>query len=179
MDKNVIALIKQRDEAAFEELYAEYKNLVYYVIYQIVRNNDIASALLQDTFLTVYNKIDQYAGGNFKYWLLTIAKNLSKTYLSRDMVKEKRYIKDNDYIYETIESKDNSLGKYDEILNANFLPEEKDIIVYHIVFGYKFKEIAKMMEKTPKYISGKYKASIKTLKAIMEEIWNESENQKI
>lgn len=66
MDKRIIDLIKQKDEDAFEKLYAEYKNLVYYVIYQIVRDHDATSRLLQDTFLTVYNKNDQYNGGNFK-----------------------------------------------------------------------------------------------------------------
>lgn len=173
MDKNIVALIKQRDEEAFEALYAEYKNLVYYVIYQIVKNNDASSRLLQDTFLTVYNKIDQYAGGNFKYWILTIAKNLAKNYATRDMIKERRIIKDNEMIYEITDNTNVGLGKYDEILAENFLPEEKDIIVYHVVFGYKFKEIAEIMEKSPKYISLKYKVSLKSLKTIVEEIQNE------
>lgn len=173
MDKNIVALIKQRDEEAFEALYAEYKNLVYYVIYQIVKNNDASSRLLQDTFLTVYNKIDQYAGGNFKYWILTIVKNLAKNYATRDMIKERRIIKDNEMIYEITDNTNVGLGKYDEILAENFLPEEKDIIVYHVVFGYKFKEIAEIMEKSPKYISLKYKVSLKNLKTIVEEIQNE------
>ena len=173
MDKNIVALIKQRDEEAFEALYAEYKNLVYYVIYQIVKNNDAASRLLQDTFVTVYTKIDQYAGGNFKYWILTIAKNLAKNYATRDMIKERRIIKDNEMIYEITDNTNVGLGKYDEILAENFLPEEKDIIVYHVVFGYKFKEIAEIMEKSPKYISLKYKVSLKNLKTIVEEIQNE------
>ena len=64
MNKKQIDLIKEKDEEAFEDLYAEYKNLIYYVIYQIVRNHDATSRLLQDTFLTVYNKIEQYNGGN-------------------------------------------------------------------------------------------------------------------
>ena len=51
MDKRIIALIKQKDEEAFESIYAEYKNIVYYVIYQIVRNKEEANRLLQDTFL--------------------------------------------------------------------------------------------------------------------------------
>lgn len=33
MNSKTINLIKEKDEQAFEELYNEYKNLVYYVIY--------------------------------------------------------------------------------------------------------------------------------------------------
>ncbi|MCI6014409.1 MAG: sigma-70 family RNA polymerase sigma factor [Coprobacillus sp.] len=168
MNKKTITLIKEKNEWAFEELYNEYKNLVYYVIFQIVKDNDAADSLLQDTFLTVYNKIDQYNGGNFKYWLLQIAKNLSKNYVTRVQVKEKRVINDYDMIREMPDTHTTGLGKYDEILSESFSQEEKDIIVYHVVFGYKFKEIAKMMDKTPKYVSLKYKLSLEVLKQIME-----------
>ena len=170
MNKKQIDLIKEKDEEAFEDLYAEYKNLIYYVIYQIVRNHDATSRLLQDTFLTVYNKIEQYNGGNFKYWILTIAKNLAKNYCTRDLVKEKRIIKNNDIIDELPDVSTTYLGKYDEILSENFEQEAKDIIVYHIVFGYQFKDIAKIMDKTPRYVSTKYKLSLNRLKKIMEEL---------
>ena len=169
MNKKIILSIKQKDEWAFEKLYNEYKNLVYYIIYQIVKDNDAADSLLQDTFLTVYNKIDQYNGGNFKYWLLTIAKNLSKNYVTRVKAKESRVLKDDEIIDSLPDNRVSGLGKYDEILSENFNQEEKDIIVYHIVFGYKFKEIAEMMDKTPKYISLKYKLLLETLKKVMEE----------
>lgn len=170
MDKRIIDLIKQKDEDAFEELYAEYKNFVYYVIYQIVRDHDATSRLLQDTFLTVYNKIDQYNGGNFKYWILTIAKNLSKNYVTRDLIKEKRMVKDEELIYQTMDSTNVGLGKYDDILSEYFNQEDKDIIVYHVIFGYKFNEIGEMLDKSPKYISAHYKSSLKLLKKIMEKM---------
>lgn len=168
MDKKIIDLIKQKDENAFEELYAEYKNLVYYVIYQIVKDHEVSSQLLQDTFLTVCRKIDQYQGGNFKYWIVTIAKNLSKNYLTRDLQKERRTIKDEDIIYQTIDNSNIGLGKYDSILSEYFNQEQKDIIVYHVIFEYKFNEIGEMLDKPPKYISRQYKSSLKLLKKIME-----------
>jgi len=173
MNKRTIELIKEKDEVAFEELYNEYKNLVYYVIYQNVKDHYATSMLLQDTFLKVYECINQYNGGNFKYWLLTIAKNLTINYCTRDLVKENRIVKNDDMISEVPDLNSTGLGKYDEILDANFPQEEKDIIVLKIVFGYKLKEIAEMLEKTPKYISLKYKLSLEKLKAIMEDNLNE------
>ena len=35
MNKKTITLIKEKNEWAFEELYNEYKNLVYYVIFKL------------------------------------------------------------------------------------------------------------------------------------------------
>lgn len=172
MNKKIIDLIKEKDEAAFEELYDEYKNLVYYVIFQMVKDHDATSRLVQDTFFDVYKKIDQYNGGNFKYWLLAIAKNNSLNYCTREQVKERRIVKNDDYIADIPDEGGYSLGKYDDILSEHFNEEEKNIIVYHIVFGYKFKEIAAMLEQTPKYISLKFKLSLEKLKTIMEEQQN-------
>lgn len=169
MNKKIIDLIKQKDEDAFEELYAEYKNLVYYVIYQIVKSHEASTRLLQDTFLTIYNKIDQYNGGNFKYWVLTIAKNLAKNYVTRDAQKEKKMIKDETIVYQTVDN-NIGLGKYDDILSEYFDQEQKDIIIYKVVFGYKFNEIGEMLNKNPKYVSSQYKSSLKLLKKIMENI---------
>lgn len=168
MNDRTIKLIKEKNEEAFEQLYEEYKNLVYYVVFQIVREKEAACTLLQDTFLTVYNKIDQYAGGNFKYWLLTIAKNLSYNYYNRELKKEREIIKDNDVVEHFPDVNKPCLGKYDELLDKHFSQFEKDIIVYHLVFGYNFKEIAKLMDKSPRYISLQYKLTLGNLKRLME-----------
>ncbi len=173
MNNKTIALIKEKNEEAFEQLYSEYKNLVYYVIFQIVKERDAAQRVLQDTFFTIYNKIEQYSGGNFKFWILTIAKNLAYNYYNRDMEKDRNLIKDNDLVEELPDLNRPCLGKYDDLLNEHFSQFEKDIIVYHIVFGYNFKEIANIMEKTPKYISLQYKLTLENLKRLMEEENNE------
>lgn len=168
MNKKTIELIKQKDEEAFEKLYAEYEKLVRYVIYQIVKDNYATDSLLQDTFIAVYEKISQYRGGSFKYWLLQIAKNKALNYATREQLKEKRIVNDYDMVKNLPDTHVAGLGMYEDILSESFSQEEKDIIVYRIVFGYKFKEIAEIMEKTPKYVSAKYKQTLGILKQIME-----------
>ena len=74
---NLTEQIINKDESTFERIYSDYNKLVFYVIYQIVKDKEITKDLVQETFLSVYNKIDQYNGGNFKYWVLQIAKNLA------------------------------------------------------------------------------------------------------
>ena len=63
--------------------------LVFFVIFKIVKDREASNDLVQETFFTMHNKIDQYSGvGNFKYWLLQIAKNKAKNYVKK-IVKEK------------------------------------------------------------------------------------------
>ena len=141
--------IKAKDEEAFEILYDDYHKIVFYVIYQIVKDSEVAKDLVQETFFTIYNKIEQFDGGNIKYWILQIAKNLAINYYNRTIVKEQQVIK-NEEIVATVSSKQNKgLGKYDELLDKHFEKEEKDLIVYHVVFGYSYKEIAEFFNENP------------------------------
>lgn len=161
--------IKNRDEVAFEKIYDEYHKIVFYVIYQIVKDKEAALDLVQDTFMNVYNKIDQYDGGNFKYWIISIAKHLALNYYNRVMKKEENVIH-NDEMVESYEDKPApSLGKYDEILNKHFTKEEKNLIVYHVVFGYSYKEIAEFLNESPKTIGKKCRRLLNILKNIVKE----------
>ena len=79
--KVLMKLRDERNEHAFDLIYNEYYKLVYYVIFKIVGDHEVARDLSIDTFLTMYNKIEQHdMNKSFKYWLLTIAKNNGKLY---------------------------------------------------------------------------------------------------
>ena len=167
--ETIVEQIKSKDECAFESLYDEYNKIVYYVIYQIVKDTEASKDLVQDTFLAIYNKIDQYNGGSFKYWILQIAKNLALNYHNRVQVKEQKVIK-NDEMVNSVESKNESgLGKYDALLDRYFDQEEKDLIVYHVVFGYSYKELALIFNEKPKTIGNKCRRLLAILKNIVKE----------
>lgn len=161
--------IRKRDEAAFEELYNEYHKIVFYVIYQIVHDQEVAKDLVQDTFLNVFNKIDTYDGGNLKYWIITIAKHLAINYYNRVMKKEQNVIHDDELVESYNDIPAPSLGKYDAILSKHFTKEEKDIIVYHVVFGYTYEEIGLILNQDPKTIGKKCRRLLNILKNIVME----------
>lgn len=161
--------IKEKDEEAFEQIYNDYNKLVFYVVYQIVKNKEATNDLVQDTFLTIYRKIDQYNGGNFKYWILQIAKNLAINYYNRVMKKEEQIVKSMELIEKIEDTKAPGLGKYDELLNKHFTQTEKDLIVYHVVFGYSYKEISQMLGENAKVIGKKCRRLLSILKNIVEE----------
>ena len=98
MVDELIKRLRERDNDAFEEVYEMYNIIVFFVILQIVKDVEASQDITQETFLTMYNKIEQFSGeGNFKYWLLQIAKNKSKNYITK--VKREREIVNNNIIY--------------------------------------------------------------------------------
>ena len=74
---NIISELKKKKEEALSQLYDQYSSAIYAVILKMVRKEDEAQDLLQDTFLTVWNKAHQYdeSKGNFYTWVYRIARN--------------------------------------------------------------------------------------------------------
>lgn len=80
--KDLIERAKKGDKMAISDLYScTYKELLYYC-YRLCKNDHDAEDLVQDTYLTALEKLEQYRiDENFKGWLHTIA--LHKFYNKR------------------------------------------------------------------------------------------------
>lgn len=59
-----------------------YKKLVFQLCYAFVHNDMDAEDLTQETFLAAYNRLDSFDGTNFKAWLMAIAANKCKSFLT-------------------------------------------------------------------------------------------------
>jgi len=57
----LVEKFKQKDEKAFESLYTMYSESMHGVIYNIVRNQDIAEEVMQDVFIKAWHKADTYS----------------------------------------------------------------------------------------------------------------------
>lgn len=78
-EKELITLLKQRDEKAFSYLYDNYSGALYSIIIQILENTELANDVLQEVFINIWRKIDTYdpAKGRLYTWMLNIARNAS------------------------------------------------------------------------------------------------------
>jgi RNA polymerase sigma-70 factor (ECF subfamily) len=74
-DEQLIHTAQSGDLSAFNALVLRYQNDVYNVTYRIMGDDAGASDATQDTFITVYRRLDTYRGGSFRSWLLRIATN--------------------------------------------------------------------------------------------------------
>jgi len=76
-DKTLITQLQQNDERALSLLYDKYSGAIYSVILKMIKDESKAKDLLQETFITVWEKSYQYDAdkGRFYTWVYRIAKN--------------------------------------------------------------------------------------------------------
>ncbi len=76
--RELIAKAKKGDEQAFAQLVNLYSERIYNLGLKILKNSDDAADVLQETFVTVYEKLDSFDGrSNFFTWLYRIATNFA------------------------------------------------------------------------------------------------------
>ena len=81
-DQTLICKIVKRDAAAFETLFARHRASVRQHILGIVRTESAAEDLVQEVFLRVWTRAEQWNGqGEFRGWLFRIATNLALNHL--------------------------------------------------------------------------------------------------
>jgi RNA polymerase sigma-70 factor, ECF subfamily len=81
-DSNLMERVCERDARAFEALFERYGELIRRHLARITRDEAAAQDLIQETFLRVWTRAEQWDGrGPFKAWLYRIATNLALNHL--------------------------------------------------------------------------------------------------
>lgn len=76
-DSILISRLKSKDQKAFALLYDKYSPALYGIILRMCNDEGLAQEILQDTFMTVWEKSETYdpSKGRFYTWSYRIAKN--------------------------------------------------------------------------------------------------------
>ncbi|GAA4442096.1 ECF RNA polymerase sigma factor SigK [Ravibacter arvi] len=76
-EEELVLLLRERRETAFDYLYGHYSGALYGVILAIVRDREHASDLLQDAFVKIWRQIHTYdsSKGRLFTWMLNITRN--------------------------------------------------------------------------------------------------------
>ena len=80
-DANLMELIQAHDEDAFDVLTDRYQEPLRRHLMSTVRDAETAQDLLQELFLRMWSRADQWDGGSVKSWLYRIATNLALNHL--------------------------------------------------------------------------------------------------
>lgn len=148
----LISKFKQKDEKAFESLYNMYSESMHGVIYNIVRDKDIAEETMQDVFIKAWHKSDSYDAtkGRFFTWILNIARNaaIDKT-RSKDFKNKSKNL-NSDYFVDILPTQDNLNNSTDAIGIAKFvgkLAEKcKEVIELLYFKGFTQKEASEALD---------------------------------
>jgi RNA polymerase sigma-70 factor (ECF subfamily) len=73
----LIAAVAKGDEAAFERLYAATRAKLYGVVLRILRRQDLAEEVIQETYVKIWNSAGQFNPGLSSpiTWMASIARN--------------------------------------------------------------------------------------------------------
>lgn len=84
-EKALILRLQNKEDSALSELYDKYSPALYGVIIRICKDEQQAQNLLQDTFLTIWEKSYQYnpEKGKFYTWAYRIAKNKTLNFIRK------------------------------------------------------------------------------------------------
>lgn len=91
-ERELIQKSLQGEETAFAQLVEQNQHLVFLHCLKIVKDEEIAQDLTQETFLHAFQHLDHFRmEARFSTWLWKIAHNLSLNYLRKHTHQEKEY----------------------------------------------------------------------------------------
>lgn len=156
--KDLCSSIQEVRDDSFNLIFEKYRYLVYYVSYDVLKNEEESKDIVNETFLKMYeNRRSFMSETKLKYFLMVTAKNLAINRYN----KLKNYLSYSDDING---ENDSELSLYLEKFKDVLDEEEYKYLVLHIIYEFSFKEIAKANKLTISQVSSKYQRGIKKLR---------------
>jgi len=77
LENHIVELLRERNEKAISLLYDHYGDTLYGVAYKVVKDEDLAQDVLQESFVKIWKKSDTYDPTKAKLftWLFRITRN--------------------------------------------------------------------------------------------------------
>ena len=166
----LIELLKEGNRKSIPMIYDKYSGALYGIITRIVKDESAAAEILQDTFVKVWQKRDQYnpEKGRLYTWMMNIARNLSINYLQSKRAKQQEKIQpleNNVYhlnspykIREDSMDVENLLGKLDD--------KYRQVIELAYFQGYTQKEISEKLKMPLGTVKSCIKIALRELKKL-------------
>ncbi len=144
----------------FDNIYEEYFDRVYYKVLSVVKNDDDAEDICQETFISVYKNLSKFREeSNIYTWIYRIA--INKTY---DFFKKRKV---------EFEINDDVLSLPEDInFDTKVILQEKlklisekerEIVILKDIYGYKLKEIAEMKNMNLSTVKSVYYKALKDM----------------
>lgn len=150
--EQLVSQFQQKDVTAFEALYNMYSESMLGVIYNIVKDTDVAQEVMQDVFIKAWNNAESYSSkkGRFFTWILNIARNAAIDKIRSKGFKTSKQNLNVDFFVDIIASNDNLDRQTDAIGIKKFVSKLADkckqIIELLYFKGYTQKEAAENLD---------------------------------
>ncbi len=176
-DQQLIIAFKKpkQKEKAFKAIMLKYQERVYWLIRRMVIAHSETDDLVQDTFIKVWNNLDQYRGDAALYtWIYRIASNEALGHLRK---KKKRFFLPIHDVNEELRQTLISEALYDEdhisfqLQNALLALPEKQRLVFQLKYfeEMKYSEIAKVLETSVGALKASYHHAVKKIQTQLKD----------
>ena len=144
----------------FDNIYEEYFDRVYYKVLSVVKNNDDAENICQETFISVYKNLSKFREeSNIYTWIYRIA--INKTY---DFFKKRKLeFEINDEVLSLPEDINFDTKVILEEKLKLISEKEKEIVILKDIYGYKLKEIAEIKNMNLSTVKSVYYKALKDM----------------
>ena len=156
-DKDLIGLYQQGNQAAITELVHRYKQRIFTTIFFLVKDQELAEDLFQDTFIKIISSLrkNHYSEqGKFLPWALRIAHNLVIDHFRKDKLMPLQHDSEEYSVFDVIPN--GYKNAVEQIINdekilfvrslLDKLPEEqREVVILRHYAELSFKEISKLL----------------------------------
>ncbi len=140
---------QQGDSGAFEQLYGMHVRRVYALCLRMLSDPRAAEEVTQDVFVRAWEKLGSFRFQSaFGTWLHRLGVNVVLGTLRSDKRREKRIegVDDlSDFSHEVREAMPETTMDLETAI-AGLPPGAKQVLILHDIEGYRYREIAEMME---------------------------------
>lgn len=173
----LIARMQEGNEMAFSRIYERYHKALHGVIYNVVKDNDIAEEILQDVFMKIWKNAGSYDvdQGRFFTWALNISRNAAIDHLRSKAHKNSSLNLSRDYFVSIPEDgSDDMEVQTDSIGIMTWVKKLQPmcIKVIDLIFfkGFTFKDAAKDLEIPEGTLKSRHRKCVQELRTSMGEL---------
>jgi RNA polymerase sigma factor (sigma-70 family) len=181
-DQELVKKFIQGDQLSIEVLINRHKSKVFTYVVLIVKNQQLAEDIFQDTFIKVIRSLKEGKykdNGKFVSWVIRIAHNLTIDHFRKE--KQINTFSNEDYEADIFNSKKLSDGTIEDILVEKQivsevkllieeLPEDqKQVILLRHYGGLSFKEIAEQTDVSINTALGRMRYALINLRKLIEQ----------
>ena len=144
----------------FDNIYEEYFDRVYYKVLSVVKNDDDAEDICQETFISVYKNLSKFREeSNIYTWIYRIA--INKTY---DFFKKRKLeFEINDEVLSLPEDINFDTKVILQEKLKLISEKEREIVILKDIYGYKLKEIAEIKNMNLSTVKSVYYKALKDM----------------
>ncbi len=172
-ENELVHLLKQRTQAAFNYLYDNYSGALYNIITSILKDKELANDVLQEVFIKIWRQIDQYDAekGRLFTWMVNISRNASIDALRSkgyNIQKQNRELTEN--VYEAAGGTDIETDKIGlRKIVSSLKNEYKELIELAYFQGYTQDEISKILSMPLGTVKTRLRTALIQLKGLLKQ----------